>query len=251
MPRANRYLLPGTTCHVTHRCHDRQFLLRFARDRHAYRQILWETKPRRGLSLLAYCITSNHVHLLLRTEDESSLGVWMQQAEGQWAQQYNRRKQRSGAFWEGRYHCTLVGDQVHAERCMTYIELNMVRAGVVTHPAEWPWCSYQEWVGRRQRYRLVDLEPALAYFGIPPFEDFRLHYRRRIQERLERDAMAREPWWTESVAVGEEAFVRSVEQQVGWRQSYEREDLGAGAWSLREGTDREVLGARNRSAVRL
>jgi putative transposase len=76
MPRANRYLLPGTTCHVTHRCHDRTFLLRFARDRHAYRQRLWETKPSRGVCVLGYCITSNHVHLLVRIEDQTSLCDW-------------------------------------------------------------------------------------------------------------------------------------------------------------------------------
>lgn len=246
MPRANRYLLPGMTCHLTHRCHDREFLLRFACDRHAYRRRLWETKPSRGVHVLAYCITSNHVHLLVRLEDESSLCTWMQQAEGQWAQQYNRRKERGGAFWEGRYHCTLVGDRVHAERCMTYIELNMVRAGVVAHPGEWPWCSYQEWTGQRQRRRLVDLESALAYFGNPGLEDFRRHYERRIQERLERDAMAREPWWTESVAVGEESFVRDVERQVAWRQGFEHERPVADIWSLREAAESGSLNAANR-----
>ncbi|MBE7503928.1 MAG: transposase [Verrucomicrobiales bacterium] len=234
MPRANRYLLPGSTCHLTHRCHDRAFLLRFARDRDAYRRVLYETKPRHGLYVLAYCITHNHVHLLTRIQSEVSLCTWMQRAEGQWAQQYNRRKQRTGAFWEGRYHCTLIGDPLHTQRCMTYIELNMVRAGVVAHPVEWRWCSYQEWLGQRQRYRLLDLEPALEHLGSPDLAAFRQHYEQRVQERIGRDAMAREPWWTESVAVGDETFVRQVELAVRWRQGFDRYAVSSDTNCLRE-----------------
>jgi len=74
---------------------------------------------------------------------------WMQEVEGQFAQTYNRRKKRSGAFWEGRYHCTMIEPGPHLWRCMVYIELNMVRAGVVQHPKQWPWCSFQEWIGNR------------------------------------------------------------------------------------------------------
>jgi hypothetical protein len=59
----------------------------------------------------------------------------MQEIEGQFAQAYNRRKKRSGSFWEGRYQCTMIEPGPYLWRCMVYIELNMVRAGVVRHPA--------------------------------------------------------------------------------------------------------------------
>ena len=61
MPRANRYTIPGVAYHVTHRCHDRSFLLRFAKDRAIYRKMLRERLRTFPVSLLGYCITSNHV----------------------------------------------------------------------------------------------------------------------------------------------------------------------------------------------
>ena len=100
MPRANRYILPGFTYHVTHRCHDRSFLFRFARDRDVYRKMLRERLSRFPISLFTYCITSNHVHLLLRVSEgaEGSLSRFMQTLEGDFAQYYNIRKKRKGAF---------------------------------------------------------------------------------------------------------------------------------------------------------
>ena len=62
MPRANRYLLPGQILHLTHRCHNRQFWFKFHRDRRIYRWWLWEALRRHPVSLLAYALTSNHVH---------------------------------------------------------------------------------------------------------------------------------------------------------------------------------------------
>ena len=242
MPRANRYFVPATTYHLTHRCHDRKFLLRFAVDRDTYRQVLWETKPRGAVWVLAYCLTSNHMHLLVRAEEETGISSWMQRAQGEFAQWYNRRKGRSGAFWEGRYHCTLIGGSEHCEHCMTYIELNMVRAGVVQHPRDWGWCSYQEWMGRRQRYRLLDIGRALDHFGGVELDRFREHYERRIRERQERGSMARESCWTESVAVGNKAFVEQVESQVRWRRRFKRDETSPGVWALREGWGTSLTG---------
>ena len=108
MPRANRHVLPGLIYHLTHRCHNRQFLLRFARDRDGYRRRLREALGDGEVSLLTYNLTNNHVHLLVCASEASAVGRLMQQAAGEMARDYNRRKHRSGAFWEGRYHATMV-----------------------------------------------------------------------------------------------------------------------------------------------
>ncbi len=159
MARANRYILPGQVYHVTHRCHNRAFLLKFARDRDAYRCMLRERLGRFPVSLLGYCLTSNHVHLLLQIQggDPRILAQFMQTLEGDFAQAYNLRKGRSGAYWSDRYHAVMVERGEHLWRCLRYIDLNMVRAGVVREPAEWAWCGYGELVGLRRRYRVVDL----------------------------------------------------------------------------------------------
>lgn len=241
MPRGNRYFLPGRTYHLNHRCHDRQFLLRFACDRDAYRLALWEVLQSTPVWLLAYCITSNHVHLLARSDDELGIQTMMQRAEGRFAQYYNRRKQRSGAFWEGRYHSTLIEGPTHLERCITYIELNMVRAGVVSHPKHWPWCSYPEWMGHRRRYRLIDLDRSLLLMRAPSLEEYRKHSEHRIQEAIARGRLSREPHWTGGVAVGEKEFVDEIGKAFAFRRKLTSEECPGGAWVLRE--DASDLGA--------
>ena len=68
MPRANRCFLPGYLWHITHRCHRREFLLRFIRDRCRYLHRLFKAKKRQDLTILNYMVTSNHIHLLIDRE---------------------------------------------------------------------------------------------------------------------------------------------------------------------------------------
>ena len=103
MPRANRYFIAGQIYHLTHRCHDRRFLFNFARDRNAYRLKLREAAEHFKVSLLDYCLTRNHVHLLACADTREGISAFMQMAQGQFAQSYNRRRRRTGAFWEDRY----------------------------------------------------------------------------------------------------------------------------------------------------
>ena len=134
MPRANRYFLPGHVWHITHRCHQKSFLLKFSKDRKRWVHWLFESRKRYGLSVLNYMITANHIHLLVVDQGNSEIPPSMQLIAGRVAQEYNKRKNRKGAFWEDRYHATAVGSKEHLVRCMLYIDFNMVRAGVVDHP---------------------------------------------------------------------------------------------------------------------
>jgi putative transposase len=149
MPRANRYIQPGCLYHLTHRCHDRKFLLRFAVVRSEYRKRLHATLRDFRLSLLAYAVTSNHTHLLAEAPTPTASSQMMQKLEGEFAEWYNLRQSRSGAFWGDRYHCTLVDGGSHAWNCMKYIDLNTVRTGVVgiqknghgVAGTNWPVCA--------------------------------------------------------------------------------------------------------------
>jgi putative transposase len=218
MPRANRYIISGQVYHLTHRCHNRQFLLKFARDRDAYRMKLRQAVAQFELSLLDHCLTSNHVHLLACAEDPEQISGFMQMAAGECAQSYNRRKQRRGAYWEDRFHSTMIEPGGHLERCMVYIALNMVRCGVVSHPREWPWCRYQELMGLRQRFRILDFERVLALLGGVSAAEFRQHYEALIKERIAKDERKREAQWTEAIAVGSEKFVREMAAVIKGRQ---------------------------------
>jgi putative transposase len=108
MARAKRYLLPGQISHLTHRCHHRAFLLRFARDRDVYLSWLREGLRRFPVTLLGYCVTSNHVHLIVHGATAEAVSELMGLLEGQVGQQYNRRKGCDGAFWSDRFHATMI-----------------------------------------------------------------------------------------------------------------------------------------------
>ena len=238
MPRANRYLVAGAAYHLTHRCHDRAFLLKFARDRNRYREILREELAERRVSLLSYTITSNHVHLLVADADPERVAGLMQAAQGRFAEEYNRRKKRRGAFWSDRYHATMIDGGEHLWACLKYIDLNMVRAGVVGHPREWEWTAWHELMGERRRYRLVDHQALLDRLEGVSAAGFRRAYRDMLEEALTGEsARRRDARWTESVAVGGSGFVDALAARLESetpRRSWERKPTSSGAWVLRE-----------------
>jgi len=131
MPRASRHYIPGYVWHITHRCHKKEYLLKFARDRRRYLRWLFEARKRYSLSVLNYMVTSNHIHILLRDHgDRDVIPRSMQLIAGRTGQEFNQRKGRKGAYWEDRYHATAVETDEHLVQCLVYIDLNMVRAAV-------------------------------------------------------------------------------------------------------------------------
>jgi putative transposase len=114
MARANRDSLPECVRNIIHRCYKKEFLLRFARDRHRWLQWFFEGKKRFGAYILNYAVTSNHIHLLVKDGREREVILQtMQLIAGRTGQGYNRRKNRKGFFWEDRYHATAVEAHHH------------------------------------------------------------------------------------------------------------------------------------------
>jgi putative transposase len=232
MARASRHYSPGLIWHVTHRCHKREFLLKFEKDKLAWWRWMVEAKERYDLCVLDYCITSNHVHVsaLERLEGErGAISRSLQLAAGRVAQEYNERKSRSGAFWEDRYHATAVETGGHLVACLTYIDLNMVRAGVVGHPSEWPYGAFYELVKPRSRFRnqLVDWTALMDILGMKSIEHLREAREAWVREALKGNLLAREPKWTEALAVGSKPFVEEVAEKIGGRAAG-REITGLG-----------------------
>jgi putative transposase len=167
MARANLHYLPGNHIwHITHRCHKREFLLKFNRDRRNWLRWLFEAKKRHGLCVLNYMVTSNHIHLLIEDKGKGIKARSIQLIAGRTAQDYNRRKNRKGAFWEDRYQATAVQADTHFVQSMLYIDLKMVRTGVVGHPSEWAFCGYNEIQRPPQRYSIIDRKRLMELFGI-------------------------------------------------------------------------------------
>jgi REP element-mobilizing transposase RayT len=234
MPRANRHFLPGQIWHITHRCHEKAFLLKFARDRRRYLHWLFEAKKRFGLCVLNYVITSNHIHLLVKDTEERAIAQSMQLIAGRTGQEYNQRKNRQGAFWEDRYHATAIGDDEHLHRCVVYIDLNMVRAGVVRHPAAWVHGGYRAIHNPRERYTLINLTELSFSCGFARVADFQEAHRQWVEEALKEDAMKRDERWTEALAVGSETFVEKVKRELMMKALHRDIDGSQGSYVLRE-----------------
>lgn len=213
MARAKRHFLPGYAWHITHRCHKREFLLKFARDRRSWTSWLFEAKKRYKLQVLNYIATSNHIHLLvLDGGRRETIPKSMQLIAGRTAQEYNQRKGRKGAFWEDRYHATAVETNHHLVSCLTYIDLNMVRAGAIAHPSHWESSGYAEIQEPRERYSIIDHRAITELLGIPSIEELRRSHRGWVEEALARPEQGRESRWTESIAVGSRDFVDVIKR---------------------------------------
>lgn len=216
MARAKRHYLPGHIWHITHRCHKREWLLKFARDRRRWLQWLFKAKKRYGLVILNYMITLNHIHLLVVDDgDRKAIPRSIQLVAGRVGQEYNLRKNRTGAFWEDRYHATAIESGEHLFRCMVYIDLNMVRAGVIKHPSEWAYSGHNEIQKPRHKFSLIAHERIRTLAGFDSQDRLRTAHKHWVDDALVREGHKRERLWTESIAVGSEHFVERVKEELG------------------------------------
>ena len=216
MPRANRHYIPGYVWHITHRCHKKEFLLKFGRDRRNWIKWLFEAKKRYGLSVLNYMATSNHIHLMVSDNgDRETIPRSIQLLASRVGQEYNQRKKRKGTFWEDRYHAIAVALDEHLFKCMVYIDLNMVRAGVVNHPSEWPFCGYNEIQNPRQRYSLIDYPRLISLLQLKDMEELKISCKKRVEEKIAGTNQTRDGKWTESIAVGSEGFIEETKSILG------------------------------------
>jgi len=208
MPRRKRGFGPGgACCHITQRCTNGEFLLKFKCDRRQYVARLREGLSRHAVSLLNYMVTCNHSHLLIWSERPAEVTGLMQYLAGTTAQDYNRRKNRRGAYWGDRYHVTLIQCGSHLSRCLLYVDMNMVRAGVVAHPSAWETGGCRELMGIASDSDLIDQAAVVRLLACGDMADFRKWHERTLHELSARTEHPREPWWTEAVAVGDRAWV--------------------------------------------
>jgi len=234
MARANRHHLPGYVWHITHRCHKKEFLLKFEKDKKRWINWLFEAKKRFGLCILNYTVTSNHIHLLVYDSKEDIIPKSIQLIAGRTGREYNIRKNRKGAFWEDRYHATAVQSNDHLIRCLAYIDLNMVRAGVVQHPLEWEFGGYTEIQNPKQRYTIINHHELGSLLGIKDSVQLLELHRQWVEEILKSRSNKRDAKWTESIAVGDKEFVFEAKAKLGAKAIGRKASGENSSYELRE-----------------
>jgi len=235
MARAQRHYIPGQIWHITHRCHKREFLLKFSKDRKRWLQWLYEAKKRYGLVILNYAVTSNHIHLLVVGNNERDvIPNSIKLIAGRTGQEFNQRKSRKGAFWEDRYHATAVETGQHLFKCLVYIDLNMVRAGVVDHPSEWPFCGYNEIQEPKRKNILIDYQRLQELLGFDSYDELKRYHKRWVDDSLENGENIGDDKWTKSIAVGNKSFVEKVKSLMGVLAIGRKGIEGGESYQLRE-----------------
>ena len=139
----------------------------------------------------------------------------MQLLAGRSALHYNLRKQRRGAFWEDRYHATAIQTNEYLIRCLAYIDLNLVRAGVVKLPSKWKHSGYQEIQTPPQRKSIIDLSQLMKLCHFTELPAFQSAHRNWVVETITEDKLKRNDIWSESIAVGSKEFVENTHQALG------------------------------------
>ncbi len=143
MPRRPRNCPAGVPQHVVQRGVNRQICFTSDNDLAAYANWLFEGSLKYEVDIHAWVFMTNHVHLLLTPHHHESISKMMQHIGRYYVHYFNRSYSRSGTLWEGRYRSCWVDQETYLFVCQKYIELNPVRAGLVSDPADYHWSSYQ------------------------------------------------------------------------------------------------------------
>lgn len=143
MARLPRFFVNGETLHVIQRGNNRIPIFSAKHDYLFFLDCLQRASMEHGLVIHAYVLMSNHLHVLASPRHEASLPKTFQSVGRRYVQHFNHAYKRTGTLWEGRYRATLIDSERYLLTCMRYIELNPVRAGMVDHPADYPWSSYR------------------------------------------------------------------------------------------------------------
>ena len=169
-----RIVLSEYPHHIVQRGHDRNVVFAGDADFRYYLDTLIEFKADYGVQVYAYCLMTNHVHLLLAPTDYKGLGQLMKRLAGRQTRYRNRLERRSGTLWESRYKSSLVDADEYLLACVRYIELNPVRAGMVADPGEYAWSSYRARTGAAD-CSLLDTIPAMETFTTNGENDHTTH----------------------------------------------------------------------------
>ena len=124
-----RVVAAGVPHHITQRGNNRQDVFLLDDDRRFYLETLRERSQRHGVTLLGYCLMTNHVHLVAIPERPDSLARALGQSHSRYAQRFNRRYGRTGHLWQNRFYSCPLG-RTHLVRALLYVDLNPVRAGL-------------------------------------------------------------------------------------------------------------------------
>ena len=222
MSRPLRIEFEGAIYHITSRGDRREPIYRDDADRAAHLSVLAHAMERFDAQVLAYCLMGNHYHLVLHTH-RANLSRVMRHVNGVYTQTFNRRHAFVGHLFQGRYKAILVDRDAYLLELVRYVELNPVRASMVSDPLCWPWSSYAAHVGHAPTPAWLDSDGLHGYVLGRPVRDAADRRRAgRDYARHVADGVGRSLWdiaLRQQIYLGDEAFVEKMQRHADRRAS--------------------------------
>ena len=209
MARPLRIEFPGALYHVTARGDRREPIVEDDTDRFKFLGVLAEVVQQFTWRCHAYCLMTNHYHLVVGTP-EANLSKGMRQLNGVYTQACNRRHRRTGHVFQGRFKAILVDQDNYLLELTRYVVLNPVRAGMVKHPRQYPWSSYRAMVGQAPAPPWLATDGLLAQFG-----SRRASARRRYSEFVLAGIKQESIWGglRQQIYLGDERFIARMQKK--------------------------------------
>ena len=204
--------------HVTSRGNEQKDVFKSQKDREKFLEYLGSTTKRYGAVIHAYCLMSNHYHLLLETPDEN-LSQIMRHINGAYTTYFNVKRKRAGHLFQGRYKAILVEADEYATELSRYIHLNPVRAGMTARPEEYQWSSYRSYIGQVKATEWLQTEFILGFFGGKAPESHN-KYRQFVEDLLGSEYDSPLKATVASTILGSEGFVKEItERHLGEKKA--------------------------------
>jgi putative transposase len=211
MSRPLRLEYPGSLWHITVRGNGRQDIFHGDHDREVFLELLGACVSRFAWILPAYVLMSNHFHLVIQLTCET-LSRGMQWLDSKYAQAFNRRHQRVGHLYQGRFKACLIEKEAYYLEVLRYVVLNPVRAAMVTRPEEHPWSSHRAVLGVAKAPGWLAVDDVLVQFG-PNRDLARACYQDFVNAAI---GAERAPWadLVGQIYLGTDAWIKRVRKQV-------------------------------------
>ena len=162
MSRPLRIEFPGAVYHVTSRGDRREAIFEDDVDRSALLEVLAQALDRFEACALAWCLMGNHYHFVIHTQ-QANLSLLMRHINGVYTQRFNKRHNKVGHLFQGRFKAVLVDKDSYMLEVCRYVDLNPVRAGMVDEPGDWPWSSYLAHSGQASPPAWLDTSAIWGY----------------------------------------------------------------------------------------
>ena len=214
MPRKPRFFVADIPYHIIQRGNNRNPIFFSDEDYLFFLEVLREAKTKHPCLIYSYCLMANHFHLLVEPQEKENVSFLMKLLGAKYVHYVNRTYKRTGTLWEGRFRCSLIDEELYFLSCLHYIEMNPLRAGIVTSPELYRWSSYRfRALGKKSP--ILDLDPWYNSLGSNETER-QLKYRQFFQNLMpEANGRLIREMTNKGGIVGSAAFKEHIEKIIG------------------------------------